>query len=394
MLLGICLPAGNSGSSGAWARPSDWISLPSVDATVEKFAGIFAVFDTESEFVAFTATGNYTVDWGDGSATENINSGVTAQHQYTYATISATTLSALGYKQVAITIVPQAGAHLSTVDLNKRHSSASAQVQNTGWLDITCSCYASSTGGLMVGGSALVIRSNILERATIYNGALRTSTAYMFYACSALQSVPLFNTASVTTMAYMFSSCYGLHSVPLFNTASVTTMASMFAACSALQSVPLFNTASVTTMASMFANCYGLHSVPLFNTASVTTMASMFANCYVLQTVPLFNTASVTTMASMFSACFSIKIIEAFVLSSLTTTTSMLNNAISLSKALFTNINVSFSVANLNLSAAALNEIFNNLPTVVGQTITITGCYGAATCDQTIATGKGYTVIN
>ena len=322
MLLGICLPAGNSGSSGAWARPSDWISLPSVDATVEKFAGIFAVFDTESEFVAFTATGNYTVDWGDGSATENINSGVTAQHQYTYATISATTLSALGYKQVAITIVPQAGAHLSTVDLNKRHSSASAQVQNTGWLDITCSCYASSTGGLMVGGSALVIRSNILERATIYNGALRTSTAYMFYACSALQSVPLFNTASVTTMAYMFSSCYGLHSVPLFNTASVTTM------------------------------------------------------------------------ASMFSACFSIKIIEAFVLSSLTTTTSMLNNAISLSKALFTNINVSFSVANLNLSAAALNEIFNNLPTVVGQTITITGCYGAATCDQTIATGKGYTVIN
>ena len=28
------------------------------------------------------------------------------------------------------------------------------------------------------------------------------------------------------------------------------------------------------------------------------------------------------------------------------------------------------------------------------QTVTITGNYGAATCDQTIATGKGWTVTN
>jgi hypothetical protein len=44
------------------------------------------------------------------------------------------------------------------------------------------------------------------------------------------------------------------------------------------------------------------------------------------------------------------------------------------------------------LSAAALDEIYTNLPTVVGQTITVTGNYGIAGDDPTIATAKGWTV--
>jgi hypothetical protein len=45
------------------------------------------------------------------------------------------------------------------------------------------------------------------------------------------------------------------------------------------------------------------------------------------------------------------------------------------------------------LSAEAINEIFTNLGIADGvQTINITGCYGAATCDRSIATGKGWTV--
>ena len=51
-----------------------------------------------------------------------------------------------------------------------------------------------------------------------------------------------------------------------------------------------------------------------------------------------------------------------------------------------------FSVANAKMSASALNEMFSILPTVTGQTVTITGNYGASTCDTTIATAKGWTV--
>ena len=47
------------------------------------------------------------------------------------------------------------------------------------------------------------------------------------------------------------------------------------------------------------------------------------------------------------------------------------------------------------MSAAALNEMFTILPTVVGQTVTITGNYGALdpACDRSIATAKDWTVI-
>jgi len=44
------------------------------------------------------------------------------------------------------------------------------------------------------------------------------------------------------------------------------------------------------------------------------------------------------------------------------------------------------------LSSAALNEIYTNLATVTGQTITVSGNYGTTGDDPTIATAKGWTV--
>jgi hypothetical protein len=51
-------------------------------------------------------------------------------------------------------------------------------------------------------------------------------------------------------------------------------------------------------------------------------------------------------------------------------------------------INVSYC----DLGITALNQLFTDLPTVVGKTINITGCTGAAGCTRTIATAKGWTV--
>jgi hypothetical protein len=57
-----------------------------------------------------------------------------------------------------------------------------------------------------------------------------------------------------------------------------------------------------------------------------------------------------------------------------------------------TGIKFTFSVANCKLSAAALNEIYTNLATVTGQTITVSGNHGTNADDPTIATAKGWTV--
>ena len=258
-----------------------------------------------------------------------------------------------------------------------------------------------------------------LKSVPLFNTASVTNMGTMFQNCSSLESVPLFNTASVTTMSSMFTSCVSLKTVPLFNTASVTTMSGMFAGCTTLKSVPLFNTVSVTNMSSMFQSCSSLESVPLFNTASVTNMNSMFSLCLSLKYVPLFNTASVTTMTSMFQNCLSLTSIPLFNTSAVTSIgnffascsalssvpqlnvsavnssanfSNMFSSCSSLSRIQAKNFRFTFSVANCKLSSTALNEIYTNLPTVTGQTITVTGNYGTATDTPSIATAKGWTV--
>jgi surface protein len=234
-----------------------------------------------------------------------------------------------------------------------------------------------------------------LQSVPLFNTASVTNMSIMFQSCASLQSVPLFNTASVTNMSSMFNSCFSLQSVPLFNTAAVTNMSIMFFNCPSLQSVPALNTAAVTTMASMFQSCFSLQSVPLFNTAAVTTMASMFQSCSSLQSVPLFNTASVTNMSSMFFGCSSLQSVPALnssAVSSSTNFNSMFVTCPSLARIEAKDFSHTFSVASCKLGGAQLDEIYTNLPTVSGQTITVTGNYGTATHDPTIATGKGWTV--
>jgi surface protein len=401
-----------------WVRPADWLTLPTVGDTEQKFVGLMAITNDDSNFAALLARGAYTVDWGDGTV-EDIADNVQAEHLYDYSAISNATLSSRGYKQVIVTVTPQTGSDLTVININRKHSQAGLQAYETGWLDIEVGSPNFGAGSSIVIGGAEIVRRRWLERVRIANCGGMTNAASMFNTCVALQSVPLFNTASVTTMANMFLNCYALQSVPLFNTASVTSMFNMFNTCVALQSVPLFNTASVASMSSMFNTCYALQSVPLFNTASVTTMASMFASCLALQSVPLFNTASVTSMVNMFQSCIALQSVPLFNASSVTTMATMFNdcralqsvpafdasavtssagfnnmfsNNNSLSSMKATGINYTFSVANCKLSAAALDEIYTNLPTVVGQTITVTGNWGIAGHTPSIAELKGWTV--
>jgi hypothetical protein len=51
-------------------------------------------------------------------------------------------------------------------------------------------------------------------------------------------------------------------------------------------------------------------------------------------------------------------------------------------------------VASSNLGPDALDEIYTSLPTVSGQTITVTSNWGTASDDPTIATAKGWTVTS
>lgn len=469
-----------------WTRNPSWLSITAPSSSEEKIVGLHRV-DPQSAYLAFNVQGKYTVDWGDGTAAEDVNSFVTAVHLYDYTDsnlngtnapvtltdsgdvvgrtahgyrngmevqfynivsttglvegqtyyvinaaadtfqVSATkqgsavtlttdgTATLLPYKQVIVTITPQAAQNLTSVSFQYKHTASGLQAYASGWLDLAIS--VPNCTSLEIGGTT--VRMGNLERAYIvaHND---TTLVNLFKNCFALQSVPLFNTASATSISAMFNACYLLQSVPLLDTSSVTNnMQNVFADCHSLESAPPFNTGGVTSMTGMFSNCYSLKSVPLldtssastmntmfsqcrslqsvpqFNTASATNMNSIFAFCYALQSVPLLDTADVTDAGSMFSGCYSLALVPALDMSGATsasTYTNMFANCNNLSRIAATGFKYSFSVANCKLSAASLDELYGNLATVTSQTITVSNNVGTAGDDPTIATAKGWSV--
>lgn len=367
----------------SYVRDSDLLPIPTITSSEQKCALLIHISDDNSNFLALSAAGNYTVDWGDG-VTENFASGVSAYHTYNYATFdpSNTTLTANGFKQAIAIITPQAGQNLTSVNLTIRSTSAAianvysqpieevyisspnlssltitgasassaVYCRKTKYVNLinsgTISSFASlfqnmlNLQGVDIGTTASITNlnsmfsnCNSLRTVNFSSNAItsaNTTTTSMFAGCYSLATAPMFDTSSVTAMAGMFQNCFNLTSVPFYNTEKVTNMSSMFQACYNLTSVPLFNTVKVTNTSNMFANCSAIATIPLFNTISVTNMSSMFTGCFALSSIPLLNTANVTLMSSMFSSCYNLTAIPLFDTSNVTNMSSMFRNCYNL----------------------------------------------------------------
>ena len=384
--------ATGSETADTWVRPAEWLALPDNIEGVQKVSILNAVFDTDSELVAFTCAGAYTVDWGDG-VVENFANSVKAEHKYDYTNINlnSDTVATLGYKQCIITITPQSGQNLTLINLNTYHSvigPSSSSDMTTGFLDLRINSLSCSN--LTISSTSDYVKHLILQQCII-GEILITNTSNMFANCGSLQSVPLFDLSLCTNTTQMFNGCYSLRSVPLFNLIACKNTSSMFNSCYSLQSVPLFDLSLCTNTTQMFNGCYSLQSVPLFDLRACTNTTQMFANCGSLQSVPLFNLIACKNTSSMFNSCYSLQSVPLFDLSLCTNTTQMFNGCYSVKK-MTAKIKVSFSLANAKMSADALNAMYTALPTVTGQTITVTGNYGTATDTPSIATAKGWTV--
>jgi hypothetical protein len=318
-------------------------------------ANYYVINATANTFqVALTASGSAVAMTNDGSAT------------------------LLPYKVAIVTITPQAGQNWTVVNLGVKHNQTGLQVYGTGWLDLALSV-PNVTGTLLTIGGVLTAHT-LVERINIVAVGALTSLASLFRNCRSLQSIPSLPSATaVTIMSSMFEGCASLQTIPPFpgSVAAVTVADRMFSSCASLQTIPPFpgSVAALGNMSNMFASCASLQTIPPFpgSTAAVTTVNSMFANCSSLSAVPAMNQSGITSAANL---------------------TAFISACPSLARAPVTGARFSFSVASCKLSAAALNEIFTGLPTVTGQTITVTGNYGISQAgyDPTIATAKGWTV--
>jgi hypothetical protein len=392
--LGDKLVAGGAAAPAEdWVRPSDWPALPAVADTDEVFYGLHAVFDHGSNFATIRCTGAFTVDWGDGSSPVNVASNTTAEYNYSYAAAGLGAVTSRGYKTAIVTVTPQAGQTLSAIDLSLKHTqSGLVNGHSSQWLDMRLAMNNVGTVTTFVNATWL---HRLMERFEWVGGSsVQTSFNSFLNGCTSLQSMPLFNTAAGANFTAFLNGCASLQSVPLFNTAAGTNFQGFLQGCTSLQQIPLFNTSSGTNFTSFLQGCTSLQQIPLFNTSSGTNFNSFLFGCTSLQQIPLFNTSSGTNFGGFLRNCLSLQQVPLLNTSLVTEFGSFALGCSSLSRIQATfPANQSFSLANLALGPDALDEIYTNLPTASGTpTITVTGNWGTAAHDPTIATNKGWTV--
>jgi surface protein len=394
-------------SSAGYQRPSDWLPLPSAEPQSVKILN--AVFDQSENYAMLRmilnpSSSTYQVDWGDG-VVENIANNVNAFHNYDFNNpVLNGTLCSRGYKQAIITIKPNSGT-CTFFTLNLRATSpAGLQPYSTGVLDINVNL-PSLIGGtrLQIGGNS--VRHNLLERVNISSWGELTILDNLFFNCFRLQSVneTEWNTSEITGIANIFRSCGALKSLDCsnWNISKITNWSSAFLACYGLVS---FKSPSGTipvggNFINLFGSCNSLEELDLsgLNVSNVTNMNSTFSNCLSLRKINLtgWNTSAVTNASNLFSFCNTLQEIPDLNLSGVTTITSaaFCVSANSLTRMRATGINVSVNISQCMLGANSLNEVYSNLSANgTGKTITVTGNYGTASDDPSIATAKGWTV--
>ncbi len=403
-------------TSPSWIRPAEWLELPTVSPGDEKLVGLYRV-NPDSNFFTFTGEGAYTIDFGDGSAPINYGSGTTAYKILDWDDYSGSTLTSDGFRQAVITITPQSGQHITSIDLSKTHNQPGlSDTYNNGWLDIDLSGefidniilnsdlaslyhFGSLTRFNFIGVNAITDFSGMFNSCPSLSAipTLDTSNGTdffgMFAGCLSLSAIPTLDTSNGTNFSSMFAGCLSLSAIPTLDTSNGTNFSNMFNNCYSLQSVPALNTANGTNFSSMFNRCLSLSAIPTLDTSNGTDFSSMFNSCLSLSAIPTLDTSNGTNFSNMFAGCSSLSAIPTLDTSNGTNFSGMFNSCLSLSAIQSINPTQDWSVEGCLFSADALNIIYTALPTATA-TLIITGNWGAAASNTSIATAKGWTITN
>lgn len=253
-----------------WQRPASWLALPPIKSTQEKFAGLLPIYNVDANFVAFTFEGDYIVDWGDGS-TDYVASGDEAQHAYEWKRIPSTTLTSEGFKQVVVTVVPQSGSHLTTMNIAQVHDNVDLNGSNygltTAWLDIAVSMPNAGTGSSFTIG--YTIRNSNLHKISIYNSGSCTDFSSLFEFCYNLREVIFENVSNVESMDSTFQMCHQLQVVNIRGLTSAFYLDYLFYYCYSLVSVNIEGLSSAESFNDIFRECHSLRDVRMTGLTSL-----------------------------------------------------------------------------------------------------------------------------
>lgn len=380
-----------------WLRPDDWPTMPADFSN--QVAILAAVFDSTANYVALhaqTSAGTWDVDWGDGTSDTGIASNTQVNHQYTFSDPDLGPLTSRGYKTAMIVITPSSG-NLTSIDLGRKNNTAGLQDASQPWLDIQINASSANT---VVLRNAMVPR--ICERVAITNMGSTASPSFQGFRSLQSVSFPPNTLQGTGALTGMFQDCPSIRFIrfPSGSLANTTGLANAFRDAVSLQAIefPAGALAANTSLESTFNGCQSLASIsfPSGANGAVTRIDQSFTNCRCLGEVVFDDLGALTTMSGTFAGCETLTKITfptgSMASGTMTTAANCFNDCRMLREIVNCEIPVSFTLTNCMLDSANLDQIYTSLPTIVGQTITVTGNIGTTGDDPTIATAKGWTV--
>lgn len=360
----VCTPAA---TPEGWYPPADW-GWDAASALINDgdngFVAIVAVFSNITHRFAFTPafSGTATVDWGDGTSPEALTSTVKAQHEFDYANIPGSVTSC-GFKCAVVKIV--SSSYFKGVNFDVYHSSE----------------LSTSYNGMV----ALKMRATY-DGSTLLNYTNQVRNRDLFLVDADVNHLGLsycfYNHVSLKKLILPQHPIYGLGAI----------------LCGA--AIPFvdwnsFDWSNITSLHMAFTRSNGYPYSLNISIPKVTSLLSAFGNGSSFRSVTLTNTGLVTSIGYAVYESITCKIFSMDDCALVTDTAYFIyTGANYIENLILTGLTVGINISNGKMSATALNAFFTALGTAAGsQTITVTGNPGAATCDTTIATAKGFTVV-
>ena len=373
-----------------WVRNSDWINLPEINAGDKQMYGIFAVYEGRdtSNYLGINLVGSSTstIYWGDGTS-QVATSNTQYEKQYVYsATTGNVSVDSLdrNYKQVLVNIV--FSGNVTGIYLDR--GTIRGKVIN--WLDVIVDC-----------STATILRTSNIRKAVYMERyrVLQNSVQNMGSTDQQMTSLRIFDhdlsaaTSLASAFIYIGNPIKSNSSFLSINSDSCSSLASAYQ-YSTIKNFGDVNSILSSNILSTFGYCVNLETVGDINLPVCTSMSSAFLWCASLESVGTINTPSVTTLTNTFLGCGKLKSVIFTECSGVTTTTSAFGNCYGLSELIMPNLTVGVNISACSMRSAELDTFFTSAGTASGsQTITITNNPGAATCNTSIATGKGFTVV-
>lgn len=266
----------SSNISQTWERPSDWLDMPNLVQGDSKITMLVEIYEANSNYLVLRFTGDYSVNWGDGTADTNHTSNTNGEHEFLWANAPSSSVNSYGNRQVIVTITPQVGSTL------------------TGMVRPLSPYYASGDGGYRYGTSN--VKSLKIASTTI---TLLSSACYQW---RGLEEFEYVGTNIVTDYTNTFTTCTMLKKIIALDCSSGTNFSSCFSSCGALIDIPALDTSNATVLTSMFATCISLKYIEPLDLSSCTNITSAFSNCKVLENFPCKNMNLVTNIQQAFTS--------------------------------------------------------------------------------------------